>query len=253
MTDKIKPDEYALLSSAINTSGQIYAIDVSDCCNIVIAMNTSSLVGHNCTFEHSIDGANWYPNFAVRSNAATIESTTGALSATPTYTWEASVNGINFFRIRNTAHTSGSATWSIQKCAFASEPNPAVQIAGSVPVNTTESAKITPSTTRLVSANTTNSTNAKASAGTLYGVSASNEGASVAFLKLYNKTTAPTVGTDQPVLIIPVPASNSVVLEYGAIGERFGTGISFAITAAMAYTDVTAVAANQVRVNLSYI
>jgi hypothetical protein len=101
---------------------------------------------------------------------------------------------------------------------------------------------------QIASAATTNATSVKASAGNLYNINASNAGAGAAYLKLYNKATAPTVGTDIPILIIPIPASGNVNIEFGRIGRRFNTGIALAITGAFAHTDTTSVAANQVLV-----
>jgi hypothetical protein len=85
---------------------------------------------------------------------------------------------------------------------------------------------------------------------------ATNIGATVAFVKLYNKATAPTVGTDVPVMIITVPAAvagvpGSVEITPGFNGYRFALGLGIAITGAVADADTTAVAAGQVKVILS--
>lgn len=112
---------------------------------------------------------------------------------------------------------------------------------------------VTPTTLTLNSAATTNATSVKASAGTLYAVTCSNAGAAAAFVKLYNKASAPTVGTDVPVLTIPIPASSVVSINLGENGQRFTTGIALAITNLVADTDTTAVAASQVKVMGAYI
>ena len=85
---------------------------------------------------------------------------------------------------------------------------------------------------------------------------ATNEGASAAFVKLYNKSTAPTVGTDVPEMTIPVPAAASGVPGVAAIpvgfhGFRFALGLGIAITRNAVYTDTTAVGAGEVKVKLS--
>jgi len=85
---------------------------------------------------------------------------------------------------------------------------------------------------------------------------ATNTGATVAFVKLYNKATAPVLATDVPAMIIPVPAAVSGVpgiatLPIGFSGFRFALGLGIAITGAVADTDTTAVAAGQVKVMLS--
>jgi hypothetical protein len=86
---------------------------------------------------------------------------------------------------------------------------------------------------------------------------ATNTGATIAFVKLYNKATAPTVGTDVPAMIIPVPAAVagvpgvSPMINPGFNGYRFALGLGLAITGLVADTDTTAVAAGQVKVILS--
>jgi len=84
---------------------------------------------------------------------------------------------------------------------------------------------------------------------------ATNTGASVAFVKLYNKATAPT-STDIPAMILAVPAAVSGVpgvctLPIGFSGFRFALGLGIRITGAVADNDTTAVAAGQVKVMLS--
>jgi len=85
---------------------------------------------------------------------------------------------------------------------------------------------------------------------------ATNIGATPAFVKLYNKATAPTVGTDVPEMIIPVPAAVGGVPGVGEFtpgfnGHRFALGLGIAVTGGMADSDTTAVAAGQVKVKLS--
>lgn len=106
---------------------------------------------------------------------------------------------------------------------------------------------------QLISAATTNATSVKASAGTVYGIQVYNTGAAVAFLKIYNKASAPTVGTDTPVKTIGIPAAGGSNLPITDIGIALGTGIAFAITGLNTVADTTAVAANQVTVNIDYV
>jgi hypothetical protein len=104
---------------------------------------------------------------------------------------------------------------------------------------------------RLLSANTTNATSVKASAGQVYGWHLSNANAGARFLKLYDKASAPTVGSDTPVMTIPIPGSGIAVLDQ-PMGIAFSTGIAFALTAAVGDSDTTAVAVNEIVVNLLY-
>ena len=111
----------------------------------------------------------------------------------------------------------------------------------------------TPTAFSLSSAATTNATSVKASAGTVFQITASNVGAAAAFLKVFNLAVAPTVGTSVPLLTIPIAASGVVNIPFGTLGMRLGTGISISITNLVADADATAVAAAQVKVMVSYL
>ena len=95
----------------------------------------------------------------------------------------------------------------------------------------------------LTTAATTNATSVKTAAANITAITYNNMSASVQYIKLYNKASAPTVGTDIPVMTIPVPANSFYVQELGIMGLRFSTGLAFAITGAQADTDTTAIAA----------
>lgn len=111
---------------------------------------------------------------------------------------------------------------------------------------------VTPTTAFTNSAATTNATSTKASAGTLWSLVVNNNNAAARYLKLYNKASAPTVGTDVPVITVPIPAGGLAQIDGGSNGIRFATGIAWALTAAAVYTDTAAVAANEHQVAISY-
>ena len=102
-----------------------------------------------------------------------------------------------------------------------------------------------PSRARIASAASTNATSVKASAGGVYHIVAANMATSARFLKLYDKASAPTVGTDTPIATIYLPA-NGGFAELFDIPMGFTTGIAYAITALVADTDTTAVALNDI-------
>lgn len=103
------------------------------------------------------------------------------------------------------------------------------------------------SVARLVAAAaTTNATSVKGSAGRVAKIRGHNAKASVVYLKLYNKATAPTVGVDTPFITIPLKASDVFGIDYGNFGLNFSTGIAYAITGAAADNDTTALVANDV-------
>lgn len=111
----------------ITGNGQSVSMDVSRYSNLTVhCTGTFSTV--NCTFEGSIDGGTtWFATQGVRTNANTVELTTGNLSAAPAYGWELSVNALTNFRVRATAWTSGTQTWRFSPGTYATEPIPAIQ------------------------------------------------------------------------------------------------------------------------------
>jgi hypothetical protein len=123
----------------------------------------------------------------------------------------------------------------------------------STPVSTAHALIPAPSTYRVLSAAaTTNGANIKASAGTVKGIQGYNAKASAVYLKLYNKASAPTVGTDTPVKTIYLPASAAFAFDFGT-GVAFATGISIAMTGAGADADTTALASGDIlALNVDY-
>jgi hypothetical protein len=107
------------------------------------------------------------------------------------------------------------------------------------------------------SANSNNATNVKASAGTLYGVQAFSLAAYPVFIKLYNKASTPTPGTDTVVKSIMIPANAAPSNGAGLVlawpqGIAFGTGLSFSIVKGQGNSDNTSVAAGDCSLNLDY-
>lgn len=107
------------------------------------------------------------------------------------------------------------------------------------------------SQSKTVSAASTNATVVKASAGQVFGIVVNNVNAAVRYLKLYNKATAPTVGTDVPVKTIAIPAGQVVEITRPG-GLEFSAGIAFALTTEATDAGTTGVAANEHVVNIDY-
>lgn len=108
---------------------------------------------------------------------------------------------------------------------------------------------------KLVSAATTNATSLKASAGQVYLVVCTNVNAAVRYLKLYNKASAPTVGTDVPVQTYGIPGNTAGaghVIPIPACGLEFTTGIAYALTTEATDAGSSAVAASEIVVNIGY-
>lgn len=121
-----------------------------------------------------------------------------------------------------------------------------------LPVTSTVSASGAATPCRLRSAAGTNATSVKATPGVIWTVVASNTSAVAAkFCKFFNKASAPTVGTDIPILVVLVPASSTVTVPVTA-GLQCTAGIGLTITGLEADTDVTAVAAGDIHLTLAY-
>lgn len=108
------------------------------------------------------------------------------------------------------------------------------------------------SRTHLKAAASTNSTSVKASAGQVYKIHAFNGSGGTKYLKLYDKATAPTVGTDTPVGVYPLQAGAQTTIDWGGHGMPFTLGIGLGITGGVADSDTTAVTANDVILNMGY-
>jgi hypothetical protein len=140
-----QPASVARVTGSITANGQNVAIECKRFSNLSISMIATTLVGHNASFEASNDSTNgtdgtWYGVQAVRSNANTVETASGVLGGTPAYMWHANVGDYAWFRVRATAHTSGTAAYILRPGAFATEPVPSAQVTGTQPVSFTQAA-----------------------------------------------------------------------------------------------------------------
>jgi hypothetical protein len=178
-----------------------------------------------------------------------------------------SVKQARFLRLRlTTATTAGTTT--INVLGIAQGLNMPVQVqpvSGTVTVNGTVTATVANATVLpavpatpyfLNSAATTNGALIITGTSNVSAFYATNEGATAAYIKLYNKATAPTVGTDVPEMIIPVPAAVAGVPgvanpQIGFHGFRFPLGLGIAITRNAVFSDTTAIGAGEVKVKLS--
>lgn len=239
-------------SAALVVVNDALIVNVDDASNIMVHVKntgTASMAAGTFLFEGSIDSTNgidgtWFGIVAARSNSATtVESTTGTISLSSGlamgYSWEMSVNGIKWFRVRcSVAVTANSiAFWTATLGTQATEPVTVITAHGvtSTPASGTNYA--------LTTAASTNAATVKSSSGNLYEVSVFNSTAATIYVRFYNKSSSPTVGTDIPIVVIPVTTNALVVSEFGNLGKRFSNGIAISVTAAAPNTDATVVAA----------
>ncbi len=262
-----KTANYPVTTSAVNTVNAVMTVDVRRASNMVLHVKntgTVAMAAGQFAFEASLDSTNgtdgtWFSIQAIRSNANTIETKTGTLAigigAGLGYSWEASVNAYQFARVRcTTAVTaSASATWIAQRGSYATEPIPGAQASATQAVSgSVTSTPVAASMMSVVTAATTNATSVKTTAASLYELTIANTTATPVYVKLYNKTSAPTVGTDVPVVTLPVAANTTVMYEFGVVGKRFAAGLAYAVTGAAAATDTTATVAG-VQIHGSYL
>jgi hypothetical protein len=196
------------------------------------------------TFQGSNDGGTFYN--IVTSNPsggqAVGESSTtvNRLVKVPTI--------YKFVRVRVTAYTSGI----VEAVAYGHrDENSSGLIAaiGPVTLNAETTKKIgnvgietsgTPTYQKFISATTTNATAVSAAPANMSILHIVNKGDGVRFFKLYNKATAPVVGTDVPLITVAIPAVSSSSFTLPAlVGIDFSVGISFAITLGPADSDAT--------------
>lgn len=146
-----KPASFALVTGQITAISQSVVCDVSRASNVMIHVigGGTGVSASNATFYGSLDSTtgadgSWFIIQVIRSNANTIETTSGALTlganASNPYAWEASVNGLTFVKITATAHGSGTAVWKFQRGSYATEPIPGAQVTATQPVSGTVTA-----------------------------------------------------------------------------------------------------------------
>lgn len=262
-----QPGLSPLVTGAITANAQTVFANISRQSNVTLHMVATGLSGHNVTFEASVDSTNgtdgaWFAIQMVRTNANTIELTSGVLAATPAYAWEGSVNGYNWVRVRATAHTAGTATWKIQPAPYATEPVPAIQthpvtgsgnfntaaqagtnLMGDVGLQVRANATGAASVHHIVAAATTNVAQVKATAGRVLGWSLANTTAAWVYLKLHNVASATAGAAVAATIAIPPNGKSEVAIPQGL---AFATAISRSIVTGAADTDATAVTASAV-------
>lgn len=268
-----------LIAGIINANGQTVSAFIENYSTVAVSMATAALSGHTVAFEVSNDAkinpdtgqwdgtsGTWYGVLAQRTNSVTQETGGTTLAATPVYGWIVPVVGFRFLRVRATAHTSGAATWILvpddQPAALA--PNNGSVTIGALPAGTAligdvgNQVRATAGGISTVSriqtaAASTNATSAKASAGRLYKATGHNAAAAVRYLKIYNKASAPVVGTDVPLITLALQPSVAFSFDWGDIGIYLATGIAYALTTGAPDADTGALTAGDVvGLNLYY-
>ncbi len=103
-----------------------------------------------------------------------------------------------------------------------------------------------------ISAASTNADTVKASAGLVTGYYLVNTNIAFRYVKLYDKASNPTVGTDVPLCVYGIPGASAANLSLDPPAV-FATGIAIAIVTGIADSDSAAVAANDAAVTLYFL
>jgi hypothetical protein len=235
------PIAIPLTDVAVLNDDLLSALDVSQYKFISLQL-TGTWIG-TVSFQGSNDGGTFFP--IVTSNPsggqAIGESSTteNRLVKLPTI--------YKFVRIRVTSYTSGI----VEGVAYGHrDENSSGLIAaiGPVTLNAETTKKIgnvglisdgTPSYQKFISATGLNATVVKGSPAKLTILNIVNGAATLRYFKIYNKASAPTVGTDIPLITITLPTGSSSFTLPAFIGIDFSVGLSFACTLGVADSDTT--------------
>lgn len=235
-----------------------------------IAIQTIGTYTGALTLQGTVNGTNWItigglPLFNMTTGVGAATITTGQQNI-----YTASVVAFSKVRITGLAAVTGTANITMR----ASQITDLMALEGSLPIGSngigtvaltagTSSIGnilgIAPSTSiggyalfhKLISAATTNSTLVRTGICAIGSVTLANTTGTFKYWKLYSKATAPTVGTDVPIMTVAIPPNSVQHLTF-PYSIRPLLGLVYGITGAAADNDTTAVAAGEVIVNIAY-
>lgn len=237
-------------STVINSTARAAELDCGE--SGVLGIDVRGTFVGTLQFEGTMNGTDWFAipffNPSIGTQAVVVTSATGVGA------WVSGAAGIIKLRVRFSAYTSGAAVVTLRG---EDRGLPFIIPTGSASLIVTPSAASPTSSGfgthyHLISAASTNATSVKSSAGLIGTITVSNASAAVKYFKLYNKATAPAVGTDVPIMTLLVPAGQTVVYS-NAQGLRIPLGIAIALTGGVTVADVTAVALNDLAVHIDYV
>jgi hypothetical protein len=202
--------------------------------------------GVTAVFEGSPDGSNWFAIQGQRTDSGVIETGPTTLTNT-TRAWDVFVGAWTEIRVRATAWTSGTANVVVILQTMPTEPAPSVMIQPTIGGGCSAYSFL--STAAALSASIKNSP------GQVYSLAFFNNSATIAYVRLYNQTTAPATTDSANIIwrgLVPGNTSGAGFTHEITNGIQFTTGIGIRVTAAVADNDATALAANAVLGNVKY-
>lgn len=222
----------------------------------VVITATSTVTAGAITFEVSIDGGTtWIPINMARIDSYTVESVY-TLVASTNRGWTSSVDAFTNFRVRLSTAITGTATIGVGIIAQTLPIEPIVSVGQSVASNLNALVSMNPATSgglsvfHLMSAGTTNATVVKNTPGQLYGWFIYNKNAAARKVVFHNASSTPTAGASVYFSLMIPPLSGANVDMSNGIA--FSTGIAITTVTDDADSGTTAVAANDLNINLFY-
>lgn len=186
----------------------------------------SAVIGHVITDSGSTT--------AVTGNVTVVQPTAASLNAT--------VVGTGTFAVQ----AAQSGTWTVQP---GNTQNTTPWLVGDVPLTSGGLSvySLLQTSAAVIAANV------KGSAGQVYGVECFNVGAAAVYVRLYDKSSTPAT-TDTPLWrgVIPGNTAGAGFVKSWPQGLACANGIGVRVTGAIADNDATALAANQVIINMDY-
>ncbi|WP_408590487.1 hypothetical protein [Novosphingobium sp.] len=179
--------------------------------------------GQNVVPEQTNDpsgASGWYPISGQRwfNDGSSTPNSGGNAFSTTGNTWTFPVYGVRM-RLRVSALTSGTISARVALLNAQPERSASVAVLRPTTAGGVSVARVT----------TGNSGVIKSGAGQLYGWEIANTNAARRYLQLYAKATAPVIGTDTPVMTIPIPPSGDKS-QHNPIGIAFYPAIAWAVT-----------------------
>lgn len=228
---------------AVGSYDHVACIDQTGSASNVVVLESGTGLGNDSGGGGGGGGSSTITNWGSGTN------TLGAMANYGTPPGAVLVPGVNAF-VTNT-NANGQATMA--------NSSPVVVASDQSAIPMSPQAITTGGTTpyHLIAAASDNSTGGSALAGahTIYSIQTGNiSGTTPAYLKFYDKATAPTCASDTVVKTILIPANslgggNNISM---SVGQAFTSGIGFCVVAGIADNNDTSVSAATVIINFGY-
>ena len=187
--------------------------------------------------------------FNNNADAVATSATNGQVAA-----WLYGFNGATFDRLRTSSYGTAPTGPALATNAFVTNATNPGRAASSASSPVVPSAA--PTTYHVIWPNNATGVLVHAGVTALFTCQMSNNSTTAAYLKIYNKATAPTTGTDTPVVtaIIPGPSAGGggSNIMFGPGGLSLSAGLGVAVTTVITDADTTAPAASTLAINCQY-